>query len=104
MTQKTKRVKLKTVTVKELRIINQNSIDAELNRVFDIDELIADGTLLDDKDYAYPVQLCMHHKNFAGTRSPRVYMNSELGKNSLIMDMTYEDYDQLFKMSFKVVA
>ncbi|MFV8269282.1 hypothetical protein ACNQGP_05005 [Flavobacterium sp. GT2N3] len=101
---KTKFKKLKTVTVEELRTINQNTIKAKFNRILDIDELVKEGILSDEMDFAYPVQLGLYHKNEDGSMAIRVYINSNDGPNSLIMDMTVEDYDKLFKMRFKVVA
>lgn len=101
---KTKIKKLKTVTVEELRTINQNSIKANFNRTFNIDDLVNRGILHDVPHFAYPVQLGMYHKNKDGSMAVRVYINSNNGTNSLIMDMTVGDYEKLFKMKFKVVA
>ena len=101
---KTKIKKLKTVTVEELRVINENSIKANFNRTFNIDDLVDEGILDNVPHFAYPVQLGMYHKNKDGSMAIRVYINSNDGRNSLIMDMTVEDYDKLFKMRFKVVA
>jgi len=101
---KTKMVKLKSVTVKELKVINENSTKANFNRIFDIDSLVNDGILSDIPDFAYNVQLCMVHPNHDGSIAMRVYLGTNKGFNRLIMDMTPEDYDGLFKMKFRVVA
>lgn len=100
----TKFKKLKTVKVEELRVINENSINANFNRNIDIDNLVNKGILDDTPDLAYPVQLCMHHINMDGSMAIRVYINTNDGPNSLIMDMTVEDYDNLIKMNFKVIS
>lgn len=96
------RKKFKTVTVEELRAINENSINANFNRTIDIDDLVNKGTLDNTPTFAYPVQLCMYHKNMDGSMAIRVYINTNDGFDSLIMDMTEEDYDNLYKMKFKV--
>ena len=101
---KTKMKKLKSVTVEELRKINENSIKANFNRTFNIDDLIDEGILNNVPHFAYPVQLGMYHENKDGSMAVRVYINTNDGFNSLIMDMTVEDYDNLYKMKFKVVA
>ena len=101
---KTKLVKMKSVTVKELRQINDNSYKAYLNRTWNIDGLIQDGILKEKKDLAYPVKLCMHHTNGRGINNPRVYVCTENGHSSITMDMTYEDYDNLFEMCFKLAV
>lgn len=99
---KTKYRKYKSVTVEELRVINENSIKADFNRTFDIDDLVNEGILYDTDYYAYPVQLCMHHRNMDGSMAIRVYIRTNDGFDSLIMDMTVEDYDNLYKMKFKL--
>jgi protein gp37 len=96
--------KLKSVTVKELRVINENSTRAKFNRTFDIDGLVNDGILSDIPDFAYSVQLCMVHENQDGSIAMRVYIGTNTRLESIIMDMTPEDYDNLFQMKFKVVA
>lgn len=101
---KTKMVKLKSVTVKELRVINKNSTKANFNRTFDIDGLVNDGTLNDIPDFAYSVQFCMVHPNQDGTIAMRVYISTNTRFESIIMDMTTEDYDNLFQMKFRVAA
>ncbi|MDL2143868.1 hypothetical protein QQY79_15175 [Flavobacterium tructae] len=101
---KTKMVKLKSVTVKELRVINENSTKANFNKIFDIDSLVNNGILSDIPDFAYNVQLCMAHPNQDGSIAMRVYVGTNKGFNPLIMDMTQEDYDGLFKMKFRAVA
>ncbi|WP_426095163.1 hypothetical protein [Flavobacterium sp. DSR2-3-3] len=101
---KTKTKKLKSVTVEELRKINENSIKANFNRTFNIDDLINEGILDNVPHFAYPIQLGMYHKNKDGSMAIRVYINTNDGINSLIMDMTVGDYENLFKMKFKVVA
>ncbi|WP_281637028.1 hypothetical protein [Flavobacterium marginilacus] len=101
---KTKMKKLKSATVEELRIINKNSIKANFNRTFDIDGLVNDGILSDIPHFAYNVQLCMVHPNQDGTIAMRVYISTNTRFESLIMDMTSEDYDNLFRMKFRVVA
>jgi hypothetical protein len=100
----TKFKKLKTVTVEELRVINENSINANFNRTIDIDDLVDKGIINDTPNFALPVQLCMYHKNIDKSMAVRVYINTNEGFDSLIMDMTEEDYDNLFKMKFKVIA
>ena len=94
--------KLKTITVEELRDINENSINANFNRTFNIDDLLDEGILDNTPNFAYPVQLCMYHKNMDGSMAIRVYINTNDGFDSLIMDMTEEDYDNLYKIKFKV--
>jgi hypothetical protein len=101
---KTKYKKLKTVTVDELRVINENSIKANFNRTFNIDDLVDEGVLDNVPHFVYPVQRFMYHLNNDGSVAIRVYINTNEGFDSLIMDMTEEDYDNLFKMKFKVVA
>ncbi|MDX6180629.1 hypothetical protein SGQ44_00585 [Flavobacterium sp. Fl-77] len=101
---KTVIAKLKSVTVKELRIINENSTKAKFNATYDIDGLVSDGILSDIPDFAYNVQLCMIHPNQDGSMAMRVYVGTNKGFNPLIMDMTQGDYDGLFKMKFRVVA
>jgi len=101
---KTKMIKLKSVTVEELRVINENSTKANFNRTYDIDGLINDGILSDIQHFAYNVQLCMVHPNQDGSIAMRVYVGTNKGFSPLIMDMTQEDYDGLFKMKFRVVA
>lgn len=98
------RKKLKTVTVEELRAINENSINANFNRTIDIDDLVNKGTLYNTPNFAYPVQLCMYHKNMDGSMAIRVYINTNDGFDSIIMDMTEVDYDNLYKMKFKVIT
>lgn len=94
--------KLKTVTVEELRAINKNSINANFNRTIDIDDLVNKGILDNTPNFAYPVQLCMYHKNMDGKMAIRVYINTIDGFDSLIMDITEKDYDNLYKMDFRV--
>ncbi|GEM_PF-6854326 len=101
---KTKMVKLKSVTVKELRVINENSIKANFNGIYDIDDLVNEGILSDISDFAYNVQFCMAHTNQDGSIATRVYIGTNKGFNPLIMDMTQKDYDSLFEMKFRVVA
>jgi hypothetical protein len=101
---KTKMKKLKSVTVEELRVINENSTKAKLNSTYDIDGLIHDGILSDIPDFAYSVQLCMVHENQDGSSAMRVYVSTNTRFKSIIMDMTEKDYDGLFKMKFRVVA
>ena len=96
--------KLKTVTVEVLRAINENSINANFNRTIDIDDLVNNGTLDNTPNFAYPVQLCMYHKNMDGSMAIRVYINTNDGFDSIIMDMTEVDYDNLYKMKFKVIT
>lgn len=61
---KTKMKKLKSVTVEELRVINENSIKANFNRTCDIDGLVKNGVLSDIKHFAYNVQyLCVSRKS-----------------------------------------
>ncbi len=98
-----KKVKLKTVTMKELRKCNENSEKLNLNRLLDIDQLIEDGYWKDEEDFAYYVQLCMHHKNMYGTRNPRVYIGNEKHE-TLLFNMTYEDYEKLYEMMFRVAS
>ena len=100
---KTKFKKLKTVTVDELRVINENSIKANFKRTFNIDDLVDEGVICNVPHFAYPVQRFMRHVNNDGSVAIRVYINSNNGANWLIMDMTEEDYDNLYKMKFKVV-
>lgn len=99
----TKIKKLKSVTIKELRIINENSIKANFNRTLDIDEIINEGILSDLPDFAYPVQLCMYHDNQDGSIAIRVYIGTNKGFDSLITDMTPVDYANLFKMKFDLI-
>ena len=94
--------KLKTITVEELRDINENSINANFNRTFNIDDLVDEGILDNVPHFAYPVQLGMYHKNKDGSMAIRVYINTNDGFDSLIMDMTEKDYENLYKMDFKV--
>jgi protein gp37 len=101
---KTEMIKLKCVTVEELRVINDNSIKAKFNATYDIDGLINDGILSDIPDFAYSVQLCMVHENQDGSSAMRVYISTNTRFKSIIMDMTEKDYDGLFKMKFRVVA
>ena len=101
---KTKMIKLKCVTVEELRVINDNSIKAKFNATYDIDGLIRDGILSDIPDFAYSVQLCMVHENQDGSSAIRVYVSTNTRFKSIIMDMTEKDYTGLFKMKFRVVA
>lgn len=101
---KTKMVQLKSVTVEELRVVNENSIKANFNRTFDIDSLINNGILSDISHFAYNVQLCMVHQNQDGIIAMRVYISTNTRFESLIMDITSEDYDNLFQMKFRVVA
>lgn len=100
----TKIKKLKSVTVKELRVINDNSIRAKFNATYDIDVLIKDGILSDiPDDFAYPVQECIIHPNQDGSIAMRVYVGTNKGFNSILIDMTPEDFDSLFQMNFRVV-
>ena len=101
---KTEMIKLKCVTVEELRVINDNSTKAKFNATYDIDGLINDGILSDIPDFAYSVQLCMVHENQDGSSAMRVYISTNTRFKSIIMDMTEKDYDGLFKMKFRVVA
>jgi protein gp37 len=101
---KTEMIKLKCVTVEELRVINDNSIKAKFNATYDIDGLINDGILSDIPDFAYSVQLCMVHENQDGSSAMRVSISTNTRFKSIIMDMTEKDYDGLFKMKFRVVA
>ena len=94
---KTKFKKVKKVTVEELREINENSINANFNRTFNIDDLLDEGILDNTPNFAYPVQLCMYHKNMDGSMAIRVCINTNDGFDSLIMDMTEKDYENLYK-------
>jgi len=98
-----KRVKLKTVTMRELRRCNENSEKLNLNRLLDIEGFINDGYWRDVEGLAYKVQLCMHHKNYEGTENPRVYIGNAKGEE-ILFDMTYEDYDCLYEMTYKVAS
>lgn len=101
---KTKMKKLKSVTVEELRVINENSIKANFNRTCDIDGLVKNGVLSDIKHFAYNVQYCVFHENQDGSLAMRTFVATNAGFAPIIIDMTPEDYNNLFQMKFKVVA
>lgn len=95
------KISKKSVTFKELKKINDKSIKLDFNRTLDLEKMLKNGKIIDDKKFYYPVGKVMWHPNMNGTECIRVEILLE-NENSCITDFSVEDYENLYIDDFEI--